>query len=161
VLGEAIHACIAADLATPGQPISMKEVQDILGRMGVDQGVGAALHGQLRAVREWLGARWPGARPIVELPMLRTLVNGQRVVGRTDLLLRTESGWILFDHKSTPQGSAQWSDLAATHAGQLAAYRDVIEAVSGVPIEEIWLVLPVAGAALRVDIAPLAVNEGG
>ncbi len=160
VLGEAIHACIAADLATPGQPVSVEEVQGILERMGVQQGVNAeALHGQIGAVREWLGARWPGARPLVELPMQRALSNGQRVVGRTDLLLRTSSGWILLDHKSTPMGSAQWEDLAATHAGQLAAYRDVIEAVSGVPVEETWLVLPVAGAAIRVAI-DRAVSSG-
>ena len=73
--------------------------------------------------------------------------------GRADLVLRTATGWILFDHKSTPQGAQQWGDLAATHAGQLAAYRDVLEAASGRPVEQVWLVLPVAGAALRVALS--------
>jgi ATP-dependent exoDNAse (exonuclease V) beta subunit len=75
------------------------------------------------------------------------------VLGRTDLVLRTESGWILIDHKSTPQGSGQWEALANDHAGQLAGYREVLEAASGLPVEEIWLLLPVAGAALRVELA--------
>jgi formate-dependent phosphoribosylglycinamide formyltransferase (GAR transformylase) len=66
-------------------------------------------------------------------------------------LLRTATGWVLFDHKSTQQGSAQWATLASSHAGQLAAYGQAVEAVSGLPVEETWLVLPVAGAAIRVE----------
>jgi hypothetical protein len=84
--------------------------------------------------------------------LARILGNGQRVAGRTDHVLRTSTGWIVFDHKSTPQGSAQWEEVAQKHAGQLAAYREVLEAVSGASVEETWLVLPVAGAALRVEL---------
>jgi hypothetical protein len=51
-----------------------------------------------------------------------------------------------------PQGSAQWERVARQHAGRLAAYSEVLEAVSGAPVEETWLVLPVAGAALRVGL---------
>jgi len=89
---------------------------------------------------------------IVEMPMTQGLENGQRVVGRSDLLIRTETGWVLLDHKSTPAASAQWEELASTYAGQLTAYKSVIEAASGLPVEETWLVLPVAGAALRVEV---------
>ena len=39
-----------------------------------------------------------------------------------------------------------------TYAGQLAAYRDVLQAASGLPVEEMWLILPVAGAALQVEV---------
>jgi hypothetical protein len=56
------------------------------------------------------------------------------------------------DHKSAPQGQDQWGDLATTYAGQLAAYRDVLQAASGLPVEEMWLILPVAGATLRVEV---------
>lgn len=83
--------------------------------------------------------------------MARILGNGQRVARRTDLVLRTTTGWIVFDHKSTPQGAAHWEELAQKHAGQLAAYREVLEALSGASVEETWLVLPVAGAAIRVE----------
>jgi ATP-dependent exoDNAse (exonuclease V) beta subunit len=152
-LGNAVHACIAADLATPAKPLSVDEVQAILDRMGMRDALTATgMHQQLRAIRQWLGSRWPGIDPIVELPVARILGNGQRVAGRTDLVLRTKKGWIVFDHKSTPQGSAQWEEVAQRHAGQLAAYGEVLEAVSGAPVEETWLVLPVAGAALRVEL---------
>jgi ATP-dependent exoDNAse (exonuclease V) beta subunit len=152
-LGNAVHACIAADLATPAKPLGVDEVQAILDRMGMREALtAAAMHQQLSAIRQWLGSRWPGIDPIVELPVARILGNGQRVAGRTDLVLRTPKGWVVFDHKSTPQGSAQWEEVAQKHAGQLAAYREVLEAVSGASVEETWLVLPVAGAALRVEL---------
>ena len=151
--GQAVHACIAADLASPAKPLGVEEVQTILDRMGMhDAMTASAMHRQLHAIRQWLASRWPGVDPIVELPIARILRSGQRIAGRTDLLLRTANGWIVFDHKSTPQGSAQWEEIANAHAGQLAAYREVLEAVSGAPVIETWLVLPVAGAALRVEL---------
>lgn len=153
-LGDAIHACIAADLATKGKPLNLPEVEAILARMQSARDVEAsALHRQLGAIRSWLTSRWPEAVPVIEFPMTRVTAEGQQVRGRADLVLRTASGWVLFDHKSTPQGAQQWGDLAATHAGQLAAYRDVLEAASGLPVEQVWLVLPVAGAALRVELS--------
>jgi ATP-dependent exoDNAse (exonuclease V) beta subunit len=152
-LGEAIHACIAADLATPLRPLDLSDVAAILKRMQAADGVdAAALHHQLGVLRSWLATRWPDATPVVELPVARATSNGQHVQGRTDLVLRTATGWILMDHKSTPQGRDQWGDLATTYAGQLAAYRDVLQAASGLPVEEIWLILPVAGAALQVEV---------
>ena len=153
VLGQAIHACLAADLASEDHPLEVSEVQAILHRMGVDGVVEpSSLHRQVGAVRSWLRSRWPAAKRIVELPMQRLLPNGQISAGRADLLLRTSTGWILLDHKSTQQGSAQWAALALAHAGQLAAYAQAVEAVSGLPVEQTWLVLPVAGAAIRVEM---------
>lgn len=153
VLGHAIHACIAADLGCPGKAISEEKVAAVLARNGLDaSALAAPLHGQLGAIRQWLESRWPGLPAIAEMPMVRWLTNGQRVAGRSDLLIRTGTGWVLLDHKSTPAASAQWEELACTYAGQLTAYRDVIEAASGLPVEQMWLVLPVAGAALRVDV---------
>lgn len=153
-LGDAIHACIAANLATVGKPLDLPEVEAILDRMQSARDVEAsAPHCQLGAIRSWLTSRWPEAVPVIEFPMARATAEGQQVRGRADLVLRTASGWILFDHKSTPQGALQWADLAAMHAGQLAGYRDVLEAASGLPVQHVWLVLPVAGVALRVELS--------
>lgn len=151
-VGEAVHACLAAELVAPDQPLGEREVQAILARMGVAAAVEpGALVKQLTAVRQWIAERWPGTQPAIEVPILHVLGNGQRVSGRIDLLIRSAAGWILFDHKASAQGGAQWDALAGKHAGQLAAYSEAIEAVTGVPVKETWLVLPVAGAALRVE----------
>jgi ATP-dependent exoDNAse (exonuclease V) beta subunit len=153
-LGDAIHACIAAHLAMPDRPLESDEVSAILERMGVAEGIEApALHGQLEAIRHWVAQRWPGSQAIVELPVQQVTAEGQYLVGRADLVLRTATGWVLMDHKSAPVGSAQWESLAQSHGGQLAAYREALQAGSGLPVEEMWLVLPVAGAALRLEAA--------
>ena len=153
-LGEAIHACLAVGLGMQEPSITVPDVEGVLRRMDVQGAVDAgALHAQVQAVARWLQARWPTAQPVVELPMQHLLSTGQVVSGRTDLLLRTATGWILLDHKSTSQGSSQWAVLASNHARQLAAYRDIVQAASGLPVEETWLVLPVAGAALKVELS--------
>ena len=86
--------------------------------------------------------------------MEAVLDSGQILVGRIDLLLETDAGWILIDHKSSPQGSSHWPELAAEHGGQLDAYAKAVELASGRPVLERWLYLPVAAGALRVEAVP-------
>ena len=151
-VGEAVHACLAAELIAADHPLGETEVQAILARMGVAGAIDpGALAKQLNSVREWLGERWPGASSSIEVPISHVLGNGQCISGRIDLLIRSPTGWILFDHKASAQGSAQWDALAEKHAGQLAAYGEAIEAVTGVPVTETWLVLPAAAAGLRIE----------
>jgi len=103
-LGEAVHACLAVYLSSDDVPLGTNDVIGILERMGVANAVSAdALLGQLEAVRRWLKVRWPNAKQVVEAPITRVLEGGQVLSGRIDLLLRTDDGWILLDHKSGPQ----------------------------------------------------------
>jgi ATP-dependent exoDNAse (exonuclease V) beta subunit len=122
--------------------------------MGVADAVSAdALLSQFAAVRGWLKERWPDAQILVEVPVTQVLGSGQVMSGRVDLLLKTKSGWILIDYKSGAQNSSQWDILAATYGGQLAAYGTAIETATSVSVRETWLVLPIAGTALRVKTA--------
>ena len=150
-LGEAIHACLAAGLLSRTQPIMANEVQDVLKRMGVAGAVDStALSTQIAAIRRWLEERWPGAHAVVEAPITRVFGNGQRVSGRIDLLLRVDEGWILIDHKSGTYTTDEPNALAERHGGQLAAYKEAVEAVTGIPVEESWIMLPLAGQAIRL-----------
>lgn len=151
-LGNALHACLGADLAAPLASLSESEVNAILVRHKVDQDVSTAeVRRQLIAVREWLGRRWHNARLHVELPVTQILSTGQILSGRIDLLVETELGWILIDHKATGHSSHQWDALAASYGGQLAAYRAAIETATRKPVIECWLLFPVAGSAVRID----------
>lgn len=153
-LGEALHACIAADLVTE-EGLAAAEVAHILERMDMSAAVAPTdVVQQLAALRRWLRERWPGAQRLVEVPVTQVLPNGQQLAGRIDLLLRTEAGWILVDHKSSPQGSGQWEELAKKHGGQLAAYAAAVEAVTGRQVLESWLVLAVSGIGLKVAPEP-------
>ena len=149
-----MHACIAADLVTE-EGLAAAKVAHILERMGMSAVVAPTdVVQQLAALRRWLSERWPGAQRLVEVPVTQVLPNGQQLAGRIDLLLRTEAGLILVDHKSSPQGSGQWEELAKKHGGQLAAYAAAVEAVTGWQVLESWLVLPVAGIGLQVASEP-------
>ena len=107
-----------------------------------------------------LHTRWPKAKLVVEVPITQSLAGGQLMNGRIDLLLKTDQGYILFDHKSGSQNSTQRAKLAADYGGQLAAYSDAIEQVTGIPVLETWLVMPVAGAALKVKTASARLVDG-
>jgi ATP-dependent exoDNAse (exonuclease V) beta subunit len=151
LLGEAVHACLAVYLSAKDVSMSEDDIDAVLRRNGIEGVVSAAaVLRQLGAVRSWLAARWPDAESIVEIPIAQVLDNGQIINGRIDLLLKTKAGWILIDHKSGAQNSTQWDKLAAGYGGQLAAYGGAIKAATGVSVVESWLVLPVAGVALRV-----------
>ena len=74
-------------------------------------------------------------------------------MGRIDLLLRVEGGWILVDHKSSPKGAGHVDELAEAYGAQLGAYGAAITAVTGVPVLESWLILPIAGLGVRIQTA--------
>jgi ATP-dependent helicase/nuclease subunit A len=151
LLGEAVHACLATYLPASDFPMSVGDVAAVLKRTGIEGVVAPdAVLRQLGAVRAWLEERWPDAEPLVEIPITQGLENGQIMNGRIDLLLKTTTGWILIDHKSGAQNSTQWDKLAAGYGGQLAMYGAAIKAATAVAVAESWLVLPVAGVALRV-----------
>ena len=151
-VGEAVHACLARQLVAPDRLLTSAEAAQVLERLGVAGAVdAAALATQIAAVARWVAARWPGAKSLIEVPISRTMPNGQQVHGRMDLLLRIDGGWILLDHKATAAGSGQWDALASSYGGQLAAYSEAIEAVTGAPVKETWLVLPTAGVGLRIS----------
>ncbi|MCV2356552.1 UvrD-helicase domain-containing protein [Paucibacter sp. B2R-40] len=149
--GDAVHACLAAHMADAKAPLNGQEVIAMLARTGQSHVVdGAELHSQAEAIREWVFSRWPDAKAWVELPMSQAQANGQLLSGRADLVLDTEAGLILIDHKSTPAGTAQHASLAEAHCGQLRAYAAVLESTTGRKVSESWLVLPVSGAAIRL-----------
>jgi ATP-dependent exoDNAse (exonuclease V) beta subunit len=87
----------------------------------------------------------------VEIPVTHVLSTGQILSGRIDLLVETDLGCILIDHKASGHNTTQWDALAASYGGQLAAYRTAVETATGKPVIESWLLLPVAGGAVRID----------
>jgi len=95
----------------------------------------------------------PAHSPIfhAEYPVQAVLPNGQVLLGRVDLLIERADGMVLIDHKANPLGAEHWDELTREHAGQLQAYAAAVAQASGKPVREVWLFLPVAGVALRVE----------
>jgi ATP-dependent exoDNAse (exonuclease V) beta subunit len=152
VLGEAIHACIGLSFADPEASLSETDVLNVLSGFGMSEYVSATavLH-QIQAFQEWLSSRWLGARPHAEIPLMSILQNGQVLNGRVDLLLETNGGWVLFDHKSSQLAIDKWGQLANEYCAQLESYALGIERTTGKKVIEQWLFLPVAGGALSIE----------
>ena len=151
VLGTAIHACLAASLTDASSDFLEADTSRLLSAFGMQTSIDAvALTRQVHAIRDWINSRWPGCRPLAETPLAARLENGQEIVGRIDLLLMTDKGIVVLDHKSTPSGPSQWPELAQAYAGQLFTYTAGVGQATQQKVVETWLVLPVAGAALSI-----------
>lgn len=151
VLGSAIHACLAASFTDQGRWLSEEAVDQVLKGFQVRGHIDAvALHQQIKAFHEWIHQRWQGCNARAEVPVKALMPNGQVLNGRIDLLLETEQGYVLIDHKSSPLAQSQWGELVSTYKPQLAAYAEAVETASGHKVLEQWLLLPVSAAAVCV-----------
>lgn len=154
VLGTAIHACIGLSFTDRNVPLSEAEVKNILCRFDVAEFLSpAAVLRQISALHVWLASRWPGAKPHAEIAVQHILKSGQILNGRIDLLLETENGLILIDHKSSQLAPDHWGQLADEYGAQMAAYAGAVEKATGRTIVENWLFLPVAGGALGIGLS--------
>lgn len=153
-LGTAVHACVAAALSATGAKFDLAAAARIVRGFGVDAALDcAALVRQIDALERWVEARWPNCRRYPEMPIEAVLPEGQVVHGRIDLLLDTRHGWVLIDHKSNPAPRQKWEQVAAEHAEQLSIYAGALERVTGRAVREIWIVLPIAAGAIRIQNA--------
>ena len=112
----------------------------------------AAVQAQIEAFQAWLQHRWPGSVVTVEVPIEADRPDGTRLRGRIDLLVDTPDGWVLIDHKANPGGASRDEALSQQYGPQLSSYAEAIEACSGKRVKELWLFLPVAARAVRVEM---------
>jgi hypothetical protein len=151
--GEAVHAFLAADRLTypPDERLAMAE--GLLTRWGVSGAVEAGeLLGASERLSEWIQTRWPGARWRREWPVEQRLPGGTILRGTADLVLETEAGFVVIDHKSFP-GSREQAELRAVeYAGQLSAYAGVVGSASGQSHLGSYIHLPVSGLMVQVEV---------
>src|SRR5690606_25455180 len=101
--------------------------------------------------RAAVAKRFAPRRIHVEYPIVHVLADGRVVRGAIDVLLETEDGVVVIDHKSSPRPRSEWNEDALEHSGQLDAYRRA-PAAAGLPVAGCWIHFPVSGGLLRVDV---------
>ncbi len=72
---------------------------------------------------DWVRSEFEPLRILVEWPVSAVVDNVQRMEGWIDVLIETEAGWVIVDHKAYPGPRAQWRRVALGYGGQLEAYR--------------------------------------
>lgn len=155
ILGDTVHAFLAADL----EGLSAEE-RTARARRLIE---GAAMTGTLRtqslitagdALRAWVARRWPAALWRREIPvdgLVESEYGERRVSGIIDLLLETEDGYVLIDHKTFPaRAESAWRAKCAGFISQLAAYALVLDRVGHKRVEACWVHLPIGGGMVEV-----------
>ncbi|MYA15537.1 MAG: hypothetical protein F4Z28_01570 [Gammaproteobacteria bacterium] len=152
-VGNGLHAVIAAELVNPLPDAKALERAEVL-----LAGHGAAEHIDVkdaiavaRRFARCLEERFQVTSVHVEVPILHALDDGRVVRGFVDVLAQTEKGWLVIDHKSSPQPSAKWPEEGAKYSGQLAAYRAALVA-SGQVVAACLLHFAVTGGVVEVCV---------
>ena len=149
-IGTALHAVIAAELVNPDRDDAVDCAAGLIrsaageGAVAPDDAVGCA-----RRLMAIVNARFAPRRMLVEHPAELVEDSGQVLHGWIDLLLETEAGWVVIDHKSSPRPRAEWTDDALEHSGQLAAYARALRGV-GLDCAGCWVHFPVGGGLVEV-----------
>jgi ATP-dependent exoDNAse (exonuclease V) beta subunit len=78
------------------------------------------------------------------------LDNGQRMNGWIDVLVDTEEGWVIIDHKSFPGAKREWDQRALSYSGQLEAYRRAVMQATERPVISQWIHFSVGGGMVEV-----------
>ena len=150
-VGNGLHAVVAAEFVNPlALSDSVERAQRILDGHRASELLDAAESVQTaQAFRRFLQQRFEPARIDVEVPLRHELDDGRSVRGFVDLVAQTEHGWLIIDHKSSPQRKSTWKDEALKHAGQLMAYRDAL-AAAGYTVAGCYIHFAVTGGLVEV-----------
>jgi ATP-dependent exoDNAse (exonuclease V) beta subunit len=147
-LGNAIHGFFAAGADHLPQERQLEIAARLLNRWGV-QGTVEPTDVLKAAERlsSFLASRYPGARAFREWPVSCRNEKHQRMQGWIDLLLELPEGYVIIDHKTTPNVEREH---AKSYAPQLLAYREAVERATGKKVLATLLHLPVCGLVVEV-----------
>ena len=153
-VGNGLHAVIAAEFVNPlSERKGISRAEEILVGHRVDGYLsGADALASAQRFRDFVTDRFAPSRIEVEVPLHHELDDGRAVRGAVDLLAETDSGWLVIDHKSSPQRKSTWQDEALKHSGQLDAYRKALEA-AGRKVAGCYIHFAITGGMVEVKFS--------
>jgi ATP-dependent helicase/nuclease subunit A len=148
ILGDALHAIFAAEFVNPLHPDRIATIECILQAYDLSQNIGAEdTANMLDRFARCLNKLFQPKSILVETPFLTVNDQGQQTSGYIDLLLETDQGLVIIDHKSFLGGHVDWPAKALSYSGQLAAY---CGARRDQPIASTWIHFAAAGGLLEI-----------
>lgn len=151
-MGEAIHSFLAVDVVTREKGKRLALAEAILARWEVTPNLTTTdLLTASDRLDTWINAKWPIAKRHHEYPVALRHENGTIVSGFIDLLLETQEGFVIIDHKSFPGSREEAGKKAANFAGQLGLYAEATETATGRKVNSQWIYLPLIGASMNVQ----------
>ena len=126
-LGDALHAILAAEMIHPSHADREATAAGILKGFNLQSVVEVSdVLAMVDRFKKWADERFRPKSVLVEVPFEFVNEAGQRVAGFMDLLLETEAGWIVVDHKTFPGPRKEWAAKALSYSGQLNCYRQAL-----------------------------------
>jgi ATP-dependent helicase/nuclease subunit A len=117
---------------------------------GCAAAIGQPVVGPSDRLHHFVTERWPRARWRREVPIFGCL-NNQQVSGRIDLLIETDEGCVILDHKTFPGAPDTWAEKALSFAPQIALYRRIVADAVARPILASFIHMPVVGMLIRIE----------
>jgi ATP-dependent exoDNAse (exonuclease V) beta subunit len=154
-VGHAVHAFFAADRDKLDHDARYGIAASILARHGVsgaidpDEVLAAATR-----LWDWIESRFGAARIHREWPVSYQLPAGPLISGTADLIIRTNDGTHVVDHKTFPGSVEQALDRVVAYSGQLDAYARALTEALHEPLISTWIHLPVPGVVIEMKLAP-------
>lgn len=149
-LGVVLHQCLALVINNP--KIAPSIIEDILDNSVLKQVSAGEIIAQAHHLLTWIGVKYPKARLHTEYPFTRHLENSSLQQGSIDLLVETDDGWIIIDHKSNPQSKSEWESIATKYSGQLNEYKNALERLSGKSVISTLIHFSVSGGVVELNL---------
>jgi ATP-dependent helicase/nuclease subunit A len=152
LLGDAMHAVLAAEFQSPAHPDAANLAGHILANHGLAGTIAAdAASNMASAFRIRVEEQFKPSQALVECPFHYHNEQGQLVSGFIDLLLETSDGWVIIDHKTYPGASTDWSAKAQSYSGQIRAYAAALKATDR-QVASAWIHFAVGGGMLELKL---------
>jgi ATP-dependent helicase/nuclease subunit A len=149
-VGSAIHTYLGTAYETLSPDGQLGLAKQIIDRWNVGDHVTAdVLVTAGERLAAFLGAGYPGAALLREVPIGWRNADNQVMEGWIDLLVDTPAGYVLVDHKSYP-GTDPAGHIREKYLGQMEAYRKAVLAATGKPVVETLIHLPALGTVFAV-----------
>ncbi|GAB3273583.1 UvrD-helicase domain-containing protein [Sinomonas notoginsengisoli] len=152
-VGSAVHAYLGTEFRMLDAAGRGRLAERLVSRWGVARTVEPML---LTTAGErfeaWLDAEFPGWARHREAA-IGWRPDGQTMEGWIDLLLEGPEGFVVVDHKTYP-GSDPVEHIRSHYLGQMATYREAVEAATGKPVLRILMHLPALGRVFEVGTEP-------
>jgi ATP-dependent helicase/nuclease subunit A len=149
-VGLALHQVITAEIVNPDREDALLTAKKILANYGVAENIDSkAAVAYAQHFIKYANKAFQANRILTEYPVTQVLDNGQQIKGWIDVLMETDQGWVIVDHKFTSQPENELEKEALKYSGQILTYKNAVEAATSKKVTSCWINFPNPGVMLR------------
>lgn len=145
-MGEALHAVIAGHLMSHTSADNILNHHSMAQTISAQDGLESA-----RRLEAFLTERYTVKSINCEHPISYENDEGQIISGWIDLMVETDTGFIIIDHKASPRSKSEWESIALSYSGQLHAYASGLAKAHSNKSIETWVHFAMTGGIIKVE----------